>query len=109
MSFSRNREGIEDALMEFAERYRPVTVRQLYYQCVVLGLVVKDEGSYKKVDKLVKKLRENETMPWDWVRDGSRDFIEPAMYDTVADGVASALTVFGSIPGRVSRRLFLSW
>jgi hypothetical protein len=91
MSFSRNREAIEDALMGFADKYRPVTVRQLYYQCVVLALVVKDEGSYKKIGTLVKILRENEIMPWDWVRDGSRGFIESAMYDTVSEGVASAL------------------
>ena len=92
MSFSRNREAIEGALMAYSAQHEPVTSRQLYYHSVILGLVSKDEGSYKKIAALVVSLRESGTMPWDWVRDGSRNLIEPPMYDRVAEGVASALS-----------------
>lgn len=64
------------ALMEglgtiLAEQY-PLTVRGAFYQASTRDLVPKAEAGYKKVQRLLVKMREEKLIPWSWIADGTR-------------------------------------
>lgn len=59
--------------MEYAERHHPVTVRQLFYAATVhFDNVPKTEEGYGKIQRRVKTLRMEQTMPMHWIADYSR-------------------------------------
>lgn len=52
-------EGLDQALAVIVEEIEPATVRQVFYQAVVRGMVPKDESKgYKLVQRRLVKLRE---------------------------------------------------
>lgn len=67
------------ALVDMAGKLRPVTVRGLYYQCVLaasLPFITKDSGkkrNYTFVQSRSLDLREQGLIPWQWIVDESRD------------------------------------
>jgi hypothetical protein len=52
--------------------YWPLTVRQIYYQLVAKEVIPNNIGQYKKVSRLLVKLRENDMVPWGAIEDRSR-------------------------------------
>lgn len=59
--------------MEYADCHAPVTVRQLFYACTVyFDNVPKTEEGYGKIQRRVKTLRMQQTMPMHWIADYSR-------------------------------------
>jgi hypothetical protein len=63
--------------------YRPLTVRQVYYQ-LVSKLIIKNKLSeYKKVSKILVKLRVDETIPWMAIHDTTRTTTEKRGYSNV--------------------------
>lgn len=67
-------ETLDAFLLAYAERYQPVTVRQLYYAASVRNIakVGKDESGYHRVQRRVQQLRWAGQMPWFYVTDNSR-------------------------------------
>ena len=49
-----------------------MTVRQVFYQATVRGIVDKDEKSYNKVQQELAKMRRDGTLPFDWIVDNTR-------------------------------------
>ncbi len=72
----RTRQELEDldrALAEIVAEIEPATVRQIFYQAVVRGLVPKDEAKgYKLVQRRLVKLRETGEIPYGWITDNVR-------------------------------------
>jgi hypothetical protein len=72
----RSREEIERldaALVEIVDDVAPATVRQVFYQAVVRGLVPKDEKrGYRVVQRRLLALRENGTIPYRMITDNAR-------------------------------------
>jgi hypothetical protein len=61
------------ALADVVEEIEPATVRQVFYQAVVLGLVPKDETrGYKLVQRRLVALRERGIIPHGWITDNVR-------------------------------------
>lgn len=61
------------ALAEIVAEIEPATVRQVFYQAVVRGLVPKDEAKgYKLVQRRLLKLRECGEIPYGWITDNVR-------------------------------------
>lgn len=65
----RNLEAIFE-LRKFAEKNKPITVRQGYYHLKVLGLLT--EGKYKEVVRLLKKMRMAGLIRMEWIVDDTR-------------------------------------
>lgn len=66
-------EELDWALAEIVEEIEPATVRQVFYQGVVRGLVPKDEArGYKLVQRRLVKLRESGEVPYGWITDNVR-------------------------------------
>ena len=51
---------------------RPMTVRQVFYQATVRGLVEKAEAGYAKVQADLVQMRLAGRLPYDWLADNTR-------------------------------------
>ena len=84
--------GRRRALMEIIDAGKPMTVRQVFYQATVRGIVEKAESGYRKVGIDLVKMRRDERLPYDWLADNTRwqrkpntfDSVEQALKDTAA-------------------------
>ena len=59
-------------IKEIVQRDQPMTVRQVYYQAVVHGIVGKAETEYDKIQDLLTDLRRSEEIPYEWIIDEGR-------------------------------------
>ncbi len=50
----------------------PLTVRGAFYQASTRELVPKSEAGYRKVQRVLVKMREDKRIPWSWIADGTR-------------------------------------
>ena len=74
-------------LMLITEELKPATVRQVFYQCTVRGLIDKTEQGYKKVAATLANLRKDGVMPFDWLADNTRFMRKPRSFDSLADAI----------------------
>jgi hypothetical protein len=64
---------LRDSLLRIIARYKPMTVRQVYYQAVSRGLIDKTEPEYKStVCRLLADMRRNGELPYTWIADNTR-------------------------------------
>ena len=70
----RNRELARDLITIIDEltEYWPLTVRQVYYQCVARLLIDNKLAEYQRVSKLMTTLRRNDLVSWDAIEDRTR-------------------------------------
>lgn len=70
----RNRTLARDLVAIIAELadYWPLTVRQVYYQCVARQLIENRLSEYQRVSKTLSTLRRESLVPWDAVEDRTR-------------------------------------
>lgn len=94
-SWSRRRRQdtavICEAIVDIATAEGPVTVRQLFYRLVSLGLIPKTEAAYDRtVVRLCKEMRLDGDLPWWCIADNSRWMRKPDTYDGVSSFLATA-------------------
>jgi len=66
-------EVLDQDITNIVGEIEPATVRQVFYQAVVHGLVPKDEAKgYKLVQRRLLKLREQGKIPYGWITDNVR-------------------------------------
>lgn len=63
----------------------PQTVRQIFYQCTVLGVVDKTENGYHKVADHLLNMRRAGIVRYDWVADNTRWMRKPRTYDNLQE------------------------
>jgi hypothetical protein len=66
---------------------RPMTVRQVFYQATVRGIVEKAETGYRKVQTDLTLMRRAGDLPYDWLADNTRWQRKPRTYSGVADAL----------------------
>ena len=76
-----------NAIRTIVAEIQPATVRQVFYQCVVRGLVEKNEAAYEKVQRAIVALRRDREMPYGWIVDGTRWMRKPTTFNTLAEAV----------------------
>src|SRR5262245_38917415 len=60
-------------LYEIVKAMKPMTVRQVFYQATVRGIVEKSDAGYNKVQTdLVQMRRDDGFLPYDWLADNTR-------------------------------------
>jgi hypothetical protein len=74
-------------IREIVERDQPMTVRQVFFQAVVHGIVGKAETEYDKVQDLLTDLRRSGEIPYEWVIDEGRYARQPY----TVEGISQAL------------------
>jgi hypothetical protein len=79
-------EHIRTELRAIVAADQPMTVRQVFYQAVVGGLIEKTEGEYTNtVARLLLDMRRSGEIPYHWISDNTRWMRRPAMYNGLAD------------------------
>jgi hypothetical protein len=71
-------------LCEIVAKYKPMSVRQVYYQAVVRELVPKTKPGYLKVQTALSQLRENHSIPYEYIADNTRMTLRPKTYRSPA-------------------------
>ena len=76
--------------MKIAFEMQPATVRQVFYQATVRGLVDKTESSYDRVQRELAALRTSGAMPFGWIAYNTRWMRKPTTWDRMKDDVEDA-------------------
>ncbi|WP_234819306.1 hypothetical protein [Sinorhizobium meliloti] len=65
----------------------PMTVRQVFYQATVHGIIEKSENGYNKVQTDLVKMRRDGSLPYGWLTDSTRWQRKQRSFDTLADAI----------------------
>jgi hypothetical protein len=76
-----------EALYDIVAEQQPMTVRQVFYQATVKGLVDKTEAGYTKVQTDLVLMRKSGMLPYGWLVDSTRMQRRPRTYDSVQDAL----------------------
>jgi hypothetical protein len=76
-----------ERLLDIVAEMRPMTVRQVFYQATVRGLVEKSEAGYGKVQVDLVCLRRLGTMPYGWLVDNTRWQRKPITFNSIAEAL----------------------
>lgn len=74
----------KEAILEIARAIQPCTVRQVFYQAEIRGVVAKTEAGYDKVQRALVEMRRDGELPYGWIADNTRwqrkpnSFADPA-------------------------------
>jgi hypothetical protein len=80
-------EDRREALLGIIDDGKPMTVRQVFYQATVRGLVEKAESGYAKVQTDLTVMRRAGDLPYDWLADNTRWQRKPRTFDSVEDAL----------------------
>ena len=61
-----------EALSDIVFAGRPMTVRQVFYQATIAGIVEKTEAGYAKVQRALVEMRHSGEIKWEWIADNTR-------------------------------------
>jgi hypothetical protein len=79
-------DDIKQAMIDIVEAGRPMTVRQVFYQCVVKGIIEKTEAEYlQTVIRLLTDLRMSGDIPFASIVDESRRRRVTQTFSSIAD------------------------
>lgn len=76
-------EDRRERFFEIVAVMRPMTVRQVFYQATVRGLVEKAEAGYAKVQADLVQMRRAGRLPCDWLADNTRWQRKPRSYTSI--------------------------
>ena len=86
---------IKDAMVALLDGDHPMTVRQVFYRLLSLGVIVKSETEYKAtVGRLLTDMRRAEVIPYGWIADNTRWMRKPASYSSVEDALRSTAKLY---------------
>ena len=79
-------QGVRNAIIAVLKADHPMTVRQVFYQLVVRGVIEKTEEQYQgTVIRLLTEMRMAGSIRFDWIVDESRRRITNRTYNGIAD------------------------
>jgi hypothetical protein len=73
------------ALYDIVAEQQPMTVRQVFYQATVRGIIDKAETGYRKVQRDLVEMRRDGMLPYGWLADNTRWQRKPTTYDGIED------------------------
>jgi len=79
--------ALEDAIIAELEVENPQTVRHTFYRLCHLDAVGKTESGYRRIQRLILKLRKDGRLPYRWVSDGTRYRIAPNTFGSVSEAL----------------------
>ncbi len=85
---------LEVAIIAELDAENPQTVRHTFYRHCHLDTVGKTESGYRRIQRLVLKLRKNGRLPYRWVTDGTRYRIAPKTFDSISDALRDTAMLY---------------
>jgi hypothetical protein len=83
-----------EALIEIIAAMRPMTVRQVFYQATVHGLIEKTENGYAKTQTDLVVLRKAGELPYDWLVDNTRWQRKPRTFSSIEEALHDTARVY---------------
>jgi hypothetical protein len=81
-------ESLRDLIVAVVSVNAPMTVRQVFYQLVSLGVIGKAEADYRSVVvRLLTRMRLDGEMPWNWITDGTRWMHKSVRYGSIEEAL----------------------
>jgi hypothetical protein len=80
-------EARREALLDIIDGGKPMTVRRVFYQATVRGLVEKAESGYAKVQTDLTIMRRNGELAYDWLADNTRWQRKPRTFNGVEEAL----------------------
>jgi hypothetical protein len=80
-------EARREALLDIIDDGKPMTVRQVFYQATVRGLLEKAESGYAKVQTDLTVMRRAGALPYDWLADNTRWQRKPRTFSSVEEAL----------------------
>jgi hypothetical protein len=71
------------ALFKIVQAMKPMTVRQVFYQATVAGVIDKTEGGYSKVQIDLVTMRRDGELPYAWLADNTRWQRKPLTFTAI--------------------------
>lgn len=87
-------EARRGALLRIVHAMHPMTVRQVFYQATVLGLVEKTEAGYARVQTDLVLLRRAGVLPFGWIVDNTRWVRGPRTWTSIADALRETARLY---------------
>ena len=81
-------EARREALIEIVGEQQPMTVRQVFYQATVRGVIEKTEAGYNKIQTDLVLMRRSGELPYSWLADATRWMRKPATFDGIEEALA---------------------
>jgi len=76
-----------DSLLAIVKAMRPMTVRQVFYQATVRGIVEKSEAGYTKVQTDLVQMRRAGIPPYGWLADNTRWQRKPRSFGSIEEAL----------------------
>jgi hypothetical protein len=76
-----------DALFDIVAKMQPMTVRQVFYQATVHGVVEKTEAGYTKVQTDLALMRKSGDLPYSWLADNTRWQRKPRTFNSIEEAL----------------------
>src|SRR6516165_2843462 len=73
---------------------RPMTVRQVFYQATVRGIVEKAETGYAKVQTDLTLMRRTGELPYGWLADATRWSRKPNTFNSVKEALEETARLY---------------
>lgn len=87
-------EARREALVGIVTSMRPMTVRQVFYQATIHGVVEKTEAGYAKVQTGLVRLRRDGGLPYGWIVDNTRWVRGPRTWAGIADALGETARLY---------------
>lgn len=81
-------------LLEIVEAMNPMTVRQVFYQATVRGLVEKSEAGYTKVQSDLVLMRRSGLLPYAWLADNTRWQRKPTTFNGIEEALEATASFY---------------
>ncbi len=82
------------ALYDIVAAMHPMTVRQVFYQASVRGIVDKSEGGYDRVQTDLAVMRRAGDLPYGWLADNTRWQRKPVTYDSIEEALETTARLY---------------
>ena len=83
-----------ESLYAIVKAMQPMTVRQVFYQATVQGLVEKSEAGYNKVQTDLVLMRRAGELPYGWLADNTRWQRKPTTFDNIEDALQETARLY---------------
>jgi len=83
-----------NALYRIVRDMKPMTVRQVFYQATVHGVVEKNEAGYGKVKKDLADMRRAGVIPYSWLADSTRWMRKPTTFSGIKEALVDTARLY---------------
>jgi hypothetical protein len=81
-------------LFDIVADMKPMTVRQVYYQATVAGIIDKTEAGYNKVQTDLVQMRRDGALPYSWLADNTRWQRKPRTFNSVEHALTETARLY---------------